>query len=407
MVLGPIVLTTRTLGSTTGVSQAALDIALALSQRSCELRVRSWVPKRLPTHLDGHTMGPWAAEPVSPLKAARALLQREAPPRALLEHAREAGKGLGRDNTSRAAPVLEVVNGLGAHALWQAAARYPGVPSLLVVHESPRHFDEPGRLDLKAALAALRCSHGWVFVSEGGQKAWQALAGLDPQRTYYVPNCVKEQRVESMFTHARTELRKRLGYDATQAVRAVCVGQVCARKGQDVLLAGLAAVPDSGAPIQLDFLGDCSSSWARKLRRDLEGQFSPQLAQRVRFLGKVSDVYERVYAADVLLLGSRAEASPLVVLEAMALGTCVIAADVDGVSEQVVDEETGLLFHHGDTRELAGSLSRVARDPSLRERLARGGRVRYLERYSRERQLARWGAILSEALQTRVSARPT
>jgi glycosyltransferase involved in cell wall biosynthesis len=396
MALGPIVLTTRTLGSTTGVSQVALDIALALSQRSCELRVRSWVPKRLPQQLDGHALGRWVLEPVSPLKAARALWQREAPPRALLEHARGAGRGLGREPVVRPAPVLEVVNGLGAHALWQAAVRVPHVPNLLVVHESPRHFNDSGRMDLQAALAALRCYDSWVFVSERGQKEWEALAGLDPSRTYYVPNCVKEQRVEAMFTHARTELRKRMGYDATDAVRAVCVGQVCPRKGQDVLLAGLSAMPDSGAPIHLDFLGDCSSRWARRLKRETQ---SSALAGRVRFVGKVSDVYDRVYAADLLLLGSRAEASPLVVLEAMALGTCVLAADVDGVSEQIVDEETGLLFHHG-TRELGGSLSRLGRDPALRERLARGGRVRYLERYSRERQLARWSAILSEVLST-------
>jgi len=126
----------------------------------------------------------------------------------------------------------------------------------------------------------------------------------------------------------------------------------------------------------------------------------------VRFLGKVSDVYERVYAADLLLLGSRAEASPLVVLEAMALGTCVIAADVDGVSEQVLDEQTGLLFHRESTTELSGCLSRAARDASLRERLARGGRARYLERYGRDRQLARWSALLTEFLQTRLSTPP-
>ena len=395
MTIGPIVLTTRTLASTTGVSQAALDIALALSQRSSELRVRSWVPKPLPGQLDGRSMGGWSLEPLSPLAAAKAVLQGEAPPRALFEHARD---GL---PPPRAAAVLEVVNGLGAHALWRAARPDPRVPSLLVVHESPRHFDEPGRLDLPGALAALSCYSRWVFVSERGQREWEKLASLDPRRTHYIPNCVKEVRVESVLKRARPELRRQLGYDGPDTVRAVCVGQVCPRKGQDILLAGLRAMPPGAHPLYVDFLGDCSSRWARRLRASLHGT---ELAGRVRFLGKVTDVYERVYGADLLLLGSRAEASPLVVLEAMALGTCVVAADVDGVSEQVVDEETGLLFHLESTHELAGCLARVARDATLRERLARGGRARYRERYGRDRQLARWSALLSEVLQLRHSA---
>jgi glycosyltransferase involved in cell wall biosynthesis len=148
--------------------------------------------------------------------------------------------------------------------------------------------------------------------------------------------------------------------------------------------------------MQIDFVGDCSSDWARMLRARAH---KAGLDQRVRFLGQTSDVYERVYAADLLVLASRAEASPLVVLEAMALGTCVIAADVDGVGEQVVDEETGLLFHRDNTQELTGCLLRLSRDASQRARLARAARARYLERFSRERQLGRWSAVLRAVMQ--------
>jgi glycosyltransferase involved in cell wall biosynthesis len=292
--------------------------------------------------------------------------------------------------------VLEVVNGLGAHALLHAALPQAGhTPRLIVVHESPRHFDQPGRLDLAAAKRALRSYDYRVYVSQRGQREWDNLAGLDGSRSFYIPNCVREQRVAQTLTRPRSELRRELGYRA-DGVYAVCVGQVCARKGQDLVLRALAAMPSAAPELQLDLLGDCSSSWARALREGLAGSAS---AARVRFLGRVSDVYERICAADVLVLGSRAEASPLVVLEAMALGTCVVAADVDGVGEQVVDEETGLLFQRDNAQQLTGSLLRVTRDPALRERLARAGRARYLERFTRDRQLARWSAVLRAAVQ--------
>jgi glycosyltransferase involved in cell wall biosynthesis len=374
-----------------------LDIALALSQRSSELRIRAWVPTRLPKEVDGRPLARCVWEPVSALTAARAVLSGEAPPRGLLEHARRARPWHRGRQAQRAAAVLEVVNGLGAHALLQAALPDPAeIPRMIVVHESPRHFDEPGRLDLATAQRALRSYDYRVYVSQRGQKEWDSLAGLDGGRSFYIPNCVREQRVAQVLTRPRSELRRSLGYSPDR-VYALCVGQVSVRKGQDLLLSELDGMPAGPSEVQLDFLGDQSSAWAKALQAGLEG--SP-VAGRVRFLGKVSDVYERVYAADLLVLASRAEASPLVVLEAMALGTCVVAADVDGVGEQVVDEETGLLFHRDNVQELRGSLMRLTRDAALRERLARGGRARYLERFTRDRQLARWSAALRAALES-------
>jgi glycosyltransferase involved in cell wall biosynthesis len=387
-----VVLTTRTLGAATGVSQAGLDVALALSQRCSELRIRAWVPTSLPGEVDGRRLQRCVWEPVSPLTAARSVLTGEAPPRALFEHTRRARLHL---PVPRELPVLEVVNGLGAHALFSAANRNTHTPRLLVVHESPRHFDEPRRLDKSGALRALQSYEHRVYVSQRGQKEWDSLAGLDPAGSFYIPNCVHEQRVARVLAQPRGDLRQRLGY-APNRVQVLCVGQVSSRKGQDLLVSALEAVPPAAADLQLDFVGDCSSDWARDLRARAH---HAGLGSRVRFLGQVGDVYERVYAADLLVLASRAEASPLVVLEAMALGTCVIAADVDGVGEQVVDEETGLLFHRDNIQELTGCMLRLSRDTSQRARLARAARARYLERFSRERQLGRWNAVLRAVLQ--------
>jgi glycosyltransferase involved in cell wall biosynthesis len=378
------------------VSQAALDVALALSQRCTELRIRAWVPTELPDEVDGRKLRGCVWEPVSPLTAAHYVLTREAPPRAVFEHARRAR--LRPRMVPRQKPELEVVNGLGAHALFSAAERRhgsPRIPRVIVVHESPRHFDEPRRLDLSGALRALRSYDYRVYVSQRGQAEWDGLASLDPAQSFYVPNCVQEQRVARMLAQARSDLRHKLHYRPNRT-HLLCVGQVSARKGQDLVLDALEAVPPAAADIQLDFLGDCSSDWAQALQTRVQRS---ALSERVRFLGNVSDVYERVYAADLLVLASRAEAMPLVVLEAMALGTCVIAADVDGVSEQVVDEETGLLFHRDNLQELTGCLLRLSRDASQREKLARAARARYRERFSRERQLGRWNAVLRAVTQ--------
>jgi glycosyltransferase involved in cell wall biosynthesis len=404
-----IVVTTRTLGSSTGVSQVALDLLLALRPHARELHVRAWVPRGLPRAVDGRPLARCEYLAVPPLMAARAVVSGQAPPRALPEQLGLAAKALVRRLLAplRAADVrarpatLEVVNGLGAHALYRLAqaSRADGPPavSVLLVHESPRHFVAGGRIDPASAREALREYDHCVFVSERVRAEWLRLAALDPARTRYIPNCVRESRVQQLQAHSRERLRRRFGYRDEQ-VRVVCVGSVSARKGQDLVLEALRALALTEPQLQVDFLGSLAGDFAARLVAGLRGT---ALAARARFLGNRADVYERMFAADALVLASRAEAAPLSVLEAMALGTCVVAADVDGVSEQLVHGESGLLFAREDVAGLSAALRQITREPALRERLARAARTRYFAEFSRDRQLARWSDALGGMLERR------
>ena len=83
--------------------------------------------------------------------------------------------------------VLEVVNGLGAHGVYAAGAalrRGARPPSLLVVHESPRHFAPGSRLSGERALEIVRSYDYRVFVSQRGRAEWNALGLPRPVTTY-------------------------------------------------------------------------------------------------------------------------------------------------------------------------------------------------------------------------------
>ena len=97
------------------------------------------------------------------------------------------------------------------------------------------------------------------------------------------------------------------------------------------------------------------------------------IAYRVRFLGAGTrdDVVALFRAVDVGLLTSAWENLPHTLLEALAVGTPVIATAVGGIPEVVVDGENGVLVPAGDVPAIAAAIDRLRTDADLRGALAR------------------------------------
>jgi glycosyltransferase involved in cell wall biosynthesis len=99
------------------------------------------------------------------------------------------------------------------------------------------------------------------------------------------------------------------------------------------------------------------------------------------------DELERLYArAAVVACPSRREGFGVACLEAMAHGRPVVATDVGGLRDLVVDGKTGILVPPGDAAALRTALQRLLGDPDLRRRLGAAGRERARERFS-------WAAV--------------
>src|SRR5206468_6418616 len=97
----------------------------------------------------------------------------------------------------------------------------------------------------------------------------------------------------------------------------------------------------------------------------------------VRFAGRLGEVatLAEIANADALVLPSFMEGLPIVLMEAMALGTAVIASRVAGIPELVQDGTSGLLFSPGDWTGLVGCMNRILEDSDLRQRLQENGRT--------------------------------
>lgn len=206
--------------------------------------------------------------------------------------------------------------------------------------------------------------------------------GIPEERITLVPNPVSAP----LDLPEREELRRKHGLDGPTLVFA---GRLAPQKTLDVALDALARAPG----VTLVIVGDGpEESQLRRHAAELG------LDGRARFLGAQprSIVFELLRAADGALLTSSWENFPHMVVEALAVGTPVLATAVGGVSEIVRDGENGLLVPAGDVGAVADAIARYFEDAGLRERLgaAAGSSV---EVYAPDRIYERLEQILERA----------
>ena len=131
------------------------------------------------------------------------------------------------------------------------------------------------------------------------------------------------------------------------------------------------------------------------------------LGARLILTGLRSDIAEVLDAMDIFTLPSHREGMPRTIIEAMLMGKPVVATNIRGSREEVVDGQTGLLTPVRDTGALARALMQLSADAALRQRMGAAGRARALQLYDEAKVVARQidalRAHLPAALRARVS----
>ena len=276
-----------------------------------------------------------------------------------------------RDRAAHA-DVVYATSMLGRASLAAALARRPVVVKLVADEAYERaqrlglfdgDLDEFQRFRGGARVRLLRQARDRALVRvdalvcPSAYLATRAIAwGLDEERVTIVPNAAPPLPA----LPEREEARARLEIGGPTLAFA---GRITRQKALEVAFDALARVEG----VSLLVAGDGPD--LPDVRRDATER---GLDGRVRFLGPLGreDVLTLFRAADASLLTSSWENFPHTVVEALAVGTPVIATAVGGVPELVRDGENGLLVPAGDAEALAAAIRRVVVDPALRDRLA-------------------------------------
>ena len=255
------------------------------------------------------------------------------------------------------------------HAHWLGSAlsagavrASAGVPVVLTLHGSDAYLIEQRAIGRLAARWAFHQCHAVTVVSR------RLMPLVEP--------CMPPRRPPVHVTTLGVDLEdfrpSPSPSSAPAGLRGLYVGHITRAKGVDLLIEGLSRCRDF--PWTLTLVGDGDDLSAMQSLAASRG-----IADRLQWRGRLSPtaVPPVMREHDFLLLPSRSEGRPTVILEAMASGLPVIATRVGGVPDLVAHEQTGLLVPPEAVEPLAGAIRRLAEDAPLRVRMGRAAR-RYM-----------------------------
>ena len=277
--------------------------------------------------------------------------------------------------------------GLGGHL----AARLYGIPHVVTAHSLEPHRPWKreqlgGGYDISSwsEKNAMEYADAVIAVSAGMKESiLEAYPRIDADKVHVVLNGIDTKT----WQPGNSAVLDRLGVDRQRPIAAF-VGRITRQKGVKHLLKAaqdfdedVQLVLCAGAPDTPEIAAE-TEELVDKLRAQREGVFwvKDMLSRE-----EIKQVYS---GADVFVCPSIYEPLGIVNLEAMACGTAVVASNVGGIPEVVVDGETGLLVPYDAAdeasfeKDIAAAVNRVAADKRLAQRFGAAGRERAIQDFS-------------------------
>lgn len=220
--------------------------------------------------------------------------------------------------------------------------------------------------------------------------------GFDPNRIFTVYNGI-EMDLMKESTEPLDFLNR---YNITLKEDTILVGTLSRLhpvKGIDVLIKGAKKVIDQRTNVKFIIGGDGTEAHTLKeLTRELE------IEENVHFLGFVNEPSNLLNSIDINTITSYSESFPYAIMEGGAFKKPIVASNVGGIGDLVIEGETGLLFKAGDHEGLASQLVRLVDDADLRKKLGENLYDSVSKNYSAESMANKHISIYKQILDRQV-----
>ena len=230
---------------------------------------------------------------------------------------------------------------------------------------------DPGKSRLRLAVDRLLAgSTSALYVnSREVARFYHERCAIPLEKIVIIPNGVNVRAVEPV---SRASLAV-----PDRAYVVCCAGRLSEEKGFDRLIEAMSLGRLREREVYLVIAGDGPEKASLQALAERRG-----VAARVRLLGHREDLPRVFEAADVFVLSSLFEGMSNVLMEAMAQGKPCVATAVGGVSELMVDGESGIVLPRSDAERIAATIERLMDAPDLAARLGNAARERMATRFS-------------------------
>jgi glycosyltransferase involved in cell wall biosynthesis len=260
-----------------------------------------------------------------------------------------------------------------ANALAAPAVRLAGRGAVIASHRWWRDVHRP-KIRLANRLA-YRFAHRVLANSPAVGELVVREEGVSRQRLVVIPNFVDEEAFVPLPEARRNALRQQVGLSPGDVAIGV-VANLYPVKNHAMLIRAAARLAANWPQVKFVLVGEGREREAlSKLAHDLG------IADRVLLPGRVAHEPGLPSIFDITTLTSWEEGFPNWVVESMAAGRPVVATNVGGVPDAVVQGETGLLVEPDDSTALAEALERFLRDKEFRSRAGSAGTSRARSMY--------------------------
>jgi len=231
-----------------------------------------------------------------------------------------------------------------------------------------------------------------VSVSEGTRRFCIEVQRISPEKLITIRNSIDLDRFSPTAIDKTSvqHLRSGLGLSVHSHV-VITVARLHPQKGHRFLIEAIPAIIEKFPDTQFLFGGE------GELQESLHNYVKRLgIESHVHFLGMRQDIPELLALSDLFVLPSLWEGLPNAVLEAMAMGTPVVATAVDGCPEVIHDGQTGLLVPPGNSEALSQAICCLLGNPKLRLQLAHAAQSLVIENYSEEKNISAFEQLYTQ-----------
>lgn len=201
--------------------------------------------------------------------------------------------------------------------------------------------------------------------------------GLPPDKVTRIFNGIEiDNYSPDVDGRARNKIRE--GFKISKGTILIgAVGRLVWQKGFEYLIQAIPGIQNEFSNIKVLIVGD------GPLNNKLKAQsLKLNVQNHLIFTGFRNDIKEVLSAIDILVIPSLLEGFPMITLEAMAMAKPLIATEIDGIKEQIIDGDSGILIPPCNPKAIAGAVIKLTHDKELAVKMGKKARRKVVAEFS-------------------------